>query len=502
MKLKHRITGTILMIAFATTTALPAATIPNLKSPPKAVTAPRVPAAIAPRVPVVPKVNVPSVPKVPAVKVPTVKIPVTPRIVSAPRIPVVKAAPKIPATPKVVTAPKAVKIPVAIKTKTPVVAAQPARSPKLNPKDAPKVVDEAFNAPRIDRMPDFAGGPGKPARALPGANKPSLKPTEAQPSLDGDTGTPTPTVRKSGPTLTVKEGKAAFDNGFGSRPQVSEADLGNVLTLNPMKGDQGGPASSGPLGDSASNGNPSKGPAGQGKGLVSDGAADGASEEPMPQGDADLKDESMPAGDADTEDETMPAGDGDVELLHEGTDKDGNKVEVSAEGEIVTTRPDGSSTSVGPDGSRRSLSAPNKQGESRNEVYEDPNGNKTVKVDGKEVGTIDKDGNITPTSSAGTPDPENRGKGKHTFGVAVGQQLKQSKSGRKGSLGGGADVMPGNESPMDGARRIPGAAVPQNSKNNLVGNPGQQGGPENGGTTPPANPNDPRNETNPTPIDN
>lgn len=126
MKLKHRITGTILAICFATTTALPAAGIPQLKSPPKAVSAPRVPAAVAPRIPVVPKVNVPSIPKVPVVKVPTVKVPVTPRIVSAPKIPVVKAAPKIPATPRIVSAPKVpvVKAPAAPKIptiKTPVV---------------------------------------------------------------------------------------------------------------------------------------------------------------------------------------------------------------------------------------------------------------------------------------------------------------------------------------------------------------------------------------------
>ena len=116
MKLKHRITGTILMIAFATTTALPAATIPQLKNPPKAVA--KVPSApVAPRIPVVPKVNVPAAPKVPAVKVPVVKVPVTPRIVSAPKVPVVKAAPKTPVTPKIVSAPNisSVKTPAAPK---------------------------------------------------------------------------------------------------------------------------------------------------------------------------------------------------------------------------------------------------------------------------------------------------------------------------------------------------------------------------------------------------
>ena len=102
MKLQHRITATILMIAFATTTALPAATIPQLKNPPKADT------AAAPRVPIVPKVvNIPAAPKVPVVKVPVApKIPLAPNVVKAP------STPKIPATPKLMKVPSAPKVPV------------------------------------------------------------------------------------------------------------------------------------------------------------------------------------------------------------------------------------------------------------------------------------------------------------------------------------------------------------------------------------------------------
>lgn len=127
MKLQHHITGTILMIAFATTTALPAATIPQLKNPPKAVT------AAAPRVPVVPKVvNIPTPPKVPVVKLPAApKIPVTPKLVkvpTAPKVPVVKVpAIKVPVTPRITKVPAIAKAPTTPKVpavvKTPVVSA-------------------------------------------------------------------------------------------------------------------------------------------------------------------------------------------------------------------------------------------------------------------------------------------------------------------------------------------------------------------------------------------
>ena len=128
MKLKHRITGTILMIALATTSALPAAGIPNLKAPP----APKVVVAAAPRVPAPPKVisppKIPAAPRVPVVsaaprvpKVPALKIPTTPKVPAAVKVPTIKipvvkapAAPKIPAikTP-VVKMPAISKVPVA-----------------------------------------------------------------------------------------------------------------------------------------------------------------------------------------------------------------------------------------------------------------------------------------------------------------------------------------------------------------------------------------------------
>jgi len=476
MKLQHRITGTILMIAFATTTALPAATIPNLKSPPKAVA--KVPSAV------VPKVNVPSVPKVPAVKVPTVKVPVTPRIVAAPKIPAVKAAPKIPSAPKVpvVKAPVIVKAPAAAPkvVKSPVTApTRPVANLKVNPKDIRKVVNEALNTPLITRSQDFAT---LPSRDLPGSNKPNLKPTSpGNPSLDGFTGTTTPTAsdREGVLPLTPSEGKPAFDQGFGDGPQINEADVASALNLNPLKGRKDGHASSGPLVASEVGGNPSNGPAGQGTSLISDGAQD----EPMPQGDADQ------------DDEPLPAGDGEPEIMHAYTDKDGNNVEVSADGEIVTTRPDGSTVSHGKD------STSYKSADGRSWVIEDNKGNKTVFRDGQKVGTIDKGGNITPTTSAGQPNPDNPDGGHAVLSAIITQQLKQAKGGRKGSQGGGADVMPGNESLTGGTARIPGAKVPQN-KNGMLGNPGKDGGAAQGERTPPPNPNGDGNVIDPNRGDN
>ncbi len=101
MKLQYRLTSLFLTLAF--TSALSAATIPQLKSPPKAPAAPRVvkapvavKAPVVPKAPVAPKIptiaKIPSAPKVPSVKVPAVaKIPAAPKVVSVPKAPVVKA---------------------------------------------------------------------------------------------------------------------------------------------------------------------------------------------------------------------------------------------------------------------------------------------------------------------------------------------------------------------------------------------------------------------------
>lgn len=130
MKTHHRITGTILAIALAATTAAPAATPPQIKLPPKAPVA----------------VKAPAVPKVP-----TVQAPVAPKIVSAPKIPDTPKVPtiKAPAAPKLPAAPAAIKVPVAIKT--PVAP----KVPTITPPAAPKipVVVKTPVAPKIPTVP-------------------------------------------------------------------------------------------------------------------------------------------------------------------------------------------------------------------------------------------------------------------------------------------------------------------------------------------------------------
>ena len=466
MKLKHRITATILLIAFATTTALPAAGIPNLKNPPatvKVAPAPRTPVAPRvvnlPKVPVAPKVI--NVPKAPVVKVPVApKIPVAPRIVTAPKVP---AVPKIAAAPKVpvLKVPVVVKVPASVQvvtaqrisaSKSPLktttktspattMVTRPALNPKRNGKDVRKIANEASNSPLITRMPDLAGLPALPSRDLPGSRKPSLVPSgEKKPSMDGTSGTATPTIGNR-PAIPALDGgvtaKPAFDNGFGGRPQLSEADLGNVLNLNPMKGGKSGAGSGGLLSSSLSghNGNPFGGIAQQGTGAI-----------------------SLSRRYATDEEATFAM----VANLHLDGYKDQGHSGPAPVDIPVETEPQA------------------------------PQDEPTF------IGTPDPV--LSEEPSASTPDPENRHKGNHTFGVAVGQQIKQGKSGRKNALGGGADVTPVNESLTDGMARIPGAVVPQ-VKNGMVGNPGQQGGPENGGTTPPSNSNDQGTGTNPNPID-
>lgn len=144
MKLRHRLTATILLIAFATTSALPAAGIPNIKAPatiktasapprvalpPRVVAPPKPPVIktlVVPKVPNVPVVKAPVVPKVPAVvrvpavktpvapKISAIKTPVTPRIVKAPA-PAKAPAIKVPAVVSAPKAPSVVKAPVTIK---------------------------------------------------------------------------------------------------------------------------------------------------------------------------------------------------------------------------------------------------------------------------------------------------------------------------------------------------------------------------------------------------
>lgn len=177
MKTPHRITGSILAIVLAATSALPAAGIPQIKAPPTVKAAPKI--VSPPKVPVAPKVpavKVPSVPKVPtAPKVPVVKVPSVPKIPSTPKVPVVKvpATPKTPAvrvpTVKVPVTPKipAVKAPVAKVpevTKTPAVRSAVVISKPISVKTGTSsngnTIASITSAPPSDTRATAQGGDG------------------------------------------------------------------------------------------------------------------------------------------------------------------------------------------------------------------------------------------------------------------------------------------------------------------------------------------------------
>ncbi|MCW0219238.1 MAG: hypothetical protein OJI67_13010 [Prosthecobacter sp.] len=170
MKLKNRIACSILFLVFAAAQLAPAATIPQLKSPPK------VPTVKVPKVAKVPQVKVPSVKlpkvakvpqvKVPAVKVvkaPAVKVPVVSKVPTvkapeAPKVPEVAKIAKVPNTPKVPKTPKFAKI-AAIKPAKIKEATSAVKSPKApkNVTTADKVVDSA----KVSKISEVSINTGK-----------------------------------------------------------------------------------------------------------------------------------------------------------------------------------------------------------------------------------------------------------------------------------------------------------------------------------------------------
>lgn len=180
MKIRHRLTATILLIAFASTSALPAAGIPNIKAPaaikaaaPRVVTPPKVPVVkmpAAPKTPATPKVPVVKIPTTP--KVPVVKTPVVPKVVSLPKVPV---AVKVPQAPKIIAVktPVAPKLPVTVKTpvvrvtkapavavlpKTPVLVKSPVTRVPVATKPSP--IASSQSSPPPKRIMTVQGGNG------------------------------------------------------------------------------------------------------------------------------------------------------------------------------------------------------------------------------------------------------------------------------------------------------------------------------------------------------
>lgn len=575
MKTHHRITGTILAIALAATTAAPAATPPQLKLPPKAPVAVKVPAApmvpavktpAAPKIVSAPKVPVtvktPVAPKVPAVKAPAVptivsvpqapKAPVVVRGVSAPVTPKAPATPRLPVTPKVVTLPPTVKTPAA-PVKVPDLSRAPGgREVKVPavaikrptvivpPTEAPKVRAMGGGKPQGSSNTTLAANSGKraaiaeavktsatltrgsaasgirsavesarrdnPGNRLAETFLPDLPktpkgrdPVSGTPRDSAKPGTGGRTVTKElFDTLTGKGGGAGkglfsdvlpqretpvlkdrnqapgFDQGFGSRPDVSGFDPGS---LNPMNGIVNNSGIGGPLGAAANrtgNGVPSGGVAGMGKGLIKNDPAatpDPAPEAPAQKGALEQAKEAVSNFFSSVVTSVLSGA---------GTTSDAAKAATPA-GAVVGVAGGILTANLDPEGE-------GKKNEARGIISffrqgKVGTGNENA---AEQMNQVDLD----------QPDPENEGTVRvniYDLSPGLAQHIGQSRLGKKGSQGGSGDVKPADDSGT-GAGRVIGAEISPtfatDLKNNLVGNPGQRGVRESGGSaTPPARSN-------------
>jgi hypothetical protein len=217
MKLRHRLTATILLIAFATTSALPAAGIPNLKTPatikavsapPRVTTPPRV--VTPPKVPVVPVIpKIPAAPKI--VQAPVVKAPATPRV-PAIKVPVVKAPTiKVPAAPKLPTTPRSVKAPVVVKVPT---APKPVLTVKVPTVKQPAVV----KAPVAVKPAVVISKPS------PIATKASDKGSKGGNSLADITYAPPPNT-----TVTIQGGNKSGGNSSSNTSSAADQNVADHL---------------------------------------------------------------------------------------------------------------------------------------------------------------------------------------------------------------------------------------------------------------------------------
>jgi hypothetical protein len=558
MKLKHRITGTILMIAFATTTALPAATIPNIKASavkvpatPKVVAAPKVPVVpkipAAPKVPVVPKivsapkvpvVKVPTAPKIPTVKVPVVKVPATPKTPTVVKMPAVKVTSvKVPATPKTpavvkvpavkvpsVKAPSTPKTPTVVKApvkvpttpKTTLVSSKTAAStvsPKIvqnnstaaasgirqavrdaknnNPKSAPDagvytsiptLPDRGVN---VGTRPSSGSNPGK------GGSNPSQELFDVLRGKGGSTSgglfSDVLPERNVPSLMDVNQEGRAFDQGFGSTtPDLSGFDKG---AFDPMNGITSGGSIGGPLGAAADQADGDRsGAADLGSSLISDGGASSTGSYASTDANGEVKARGDSKGFFDYLKEKFgisekAANDGVKRTVGIGENRNGYEFLNDPNGDPAPATP----ATPAPEPPAEPKSTVKGSSDGHTVVVTDPDGTKHVYVDSKKVGTIAPDGAVTPTESAGQPDPENEGAVDvdiYAISPVIAQQVGQSRSGKKGSQGGNGDMTPTQDGTSGPARdgTLVGNVGTQ-IKNNLVGNPGQNGGMREGGGT-------------------
>jgi hypothetical protein len=544
MKLQHRITATILTIAFATTTALPAATIPQLKNPPKAVSTPRIPAVqkvsipAAPKVPVIPKVvaapkvpavkvpvvpKVVSAPKIPVVKAPAVKVPVTPRIVSAPKVPAVKApaAPKIPTNPRIVSAPKVpttqatARIPVTPKASLASNKAVTGKITKIVPTNTTvaasgirQAIRDAKNnnpkgAPDVGVKTDLPNLPGRDVNV--GGRSSGEKPGTGGRKIDQNlvdvlTGKGGKTTGsglfggllpdRSAPALTdVSQNGKGFDQGFGSSPDVSGFDRD---AIKPMNGIAKGGSIGGPLGEAAAQAGSGRfGPADLGSSLISDGGAASTGSGATTDANGEVKARGNPKGFFDYLKETFGIGEkeanqGVKRAVGIGENRNGHEFLDDPNGDPAAPAP-GTAPAPAPEPAPANDKTVKGSSDGRTVVVTDSDGTKNVYVDGKKVGAIAPDGTITPTESAGQPDPENEGAVDvdiYAISHGIARQIGQSRSGKKGSQGGGGDMTPTNDGTSGPVRSgTIGTTIGTQIKNSLVGNPGQNGGMREGGGT-------------------
>lgn len=226
MKTHHRITGAILAIAFATTTALPAAGIPQFKAPAAVKAAPVTPRVVTP--PKTPVVRVPNVPKTPVVPhIPTVKIPATPKIPTV-KVPVVKVpVVKVPNVPKIVKVPAAPKIPsvkapaIPRSVKTPVVVKVPTA-----PKPVPTVKVPAVKQPVTVKAPVAVKPAVVISKPSPIATKASDKGSKGGNSLADITSAPPPKT-----TVTIQGGNKSSGNSNNTSSAADKSVADQLAAL-------------------------------------------------------------------------------------------------------------------------------------------------------------------------------------------------------------------------------------------------------------------------------
>ncbi len=505
MKLKHRITGSILALAFAVSSALPAATIPQIKRAPavKVPTVPKVP--VAPKVPTVPKVRtvkiptvkVPTVPKVRTVKVPTVKVPTTPKVRTV-KIPTVKAPPtskkpavvktpvKIPSSTKTAIVPTQRKVETKTTSTQSVVMNQGIRQAVRGARqDNPNQAPEAGVKPNLPDLPARdANVGGRSSDKKPGIGGRSTD-TNVLGALLGKGGSTSSSgllgdiiPKRDVPALTgISQAGRTFDQGFGSAtPDLSGFNAGS---FSPMAGITVGGSIGGLLGaaaDQAEGGSGGSGLAGMGSSLIQDNP-----------GDTAVKVVAGVAGTVGTAARTVGFVAEYGALPVEAVAGSSVAAGASTVGALAGAAGVGIAVGIAIDKASDAIISA-----SSNALGYNVRDKAELAVMGVEALSeiVDSVSNSASGDKKGSgvemPDPENGGAVKvDVISQSPGllQQIAQSRSGKTVSQGGTSDATPVDDAINNVAN---GLMITQQSttrvKNNMLGNPGQFGGVREGGS--------------------